>query len=100
RLLGGQRADHVAQPSRLGERGHLARDVDDGGRPLAHRPASAGPSAAISRRYWAASSGGVGLMWNPEPISKPATRVRWGMISRCQWVSSRSLSPTGEVWRP
>ena len=37
-----------------------------------------------SRRYLAASSGGVGLMKNPVPHSNPATRVSMGMISRCQ----------------
>ena len=39
----------------------------------------------VSRRNLAASSGGVGLMWNPVAHSKPATRVSLGMISMCQW---------------
>ncbi len=37
------------------------------------------------RRNSAASSGGTGLMWNPEPHSKPATWVSAGITSMCQW---------------
>src|SRR5262245_7292271 len=42
------------------------------------------------RRYLAASSGGVGLMKNPVPHSKPATLVSRGLISRGQWKRSRA----------
>ena len=33
-----------------------------------------------------------------DPSSKPATRVRCGMISMCQWKPSDSLSASGRVW--
>src|SRR5262245_10420268 len=57
-----------------------------------------GPSGTSPRRYSAASSGGVGLMKKPVPHSKPATRVNFGMISRCQWKWSRSGLRSGALW--
>ena len=48
------------------------------------------PGSSTSLRARAASSGAVGLMWNPLPHSKPATRVRRGRISMCQCQSHSS----------
>jgi hypothetical protein len=49
-----------------------------------HVPLGAARHGWISRKAAAASSGGTGLMKKPLPHSKPATRVSFGMISRCQ----------------
>ena len=83
-LLGGERAHDVRQAADLDERLQLAGNVDHAARGNRFG-AGRHRSAMISRRYCAASSGGVGLMKKPEPISKPATRVSLGMISMCQW---------------
>jgi hypothetical protein len=56
--------------------------------PDAIQPRLAAPrlyAIPASRKNFAASSGGVGLIWNPVAHSKPATRVSLGMISMCQW---------------
>ena len=42
------------------------------------------PFYMISLKYFAASSGGVGLMYSPDPHSNPACLVRRGIISICQ----------------
>ena len=49
------------------------------------RTACPDPQTLASRRTRAASSGDVGLMYNPVPHSKPATLVSRGISSRCQW---------------
>src|SRR5215510_13623108 len=41
-----------------------------------------------ARRASAAASGGTGLMKKPLPHSNPATRVSFGITSRCQWNDS------------
>jgi hypothetical protein len=49
------------------------------------RPEVSGAAAIQwSRKRAAASSGASGLMWHPEPHSKPADRVNRGKISICQ----------------
>src|SRR2546422_147246 len=48
-------------------------------------------------RASAASSGGTGLMKTPLPHSNPATRVSFGITSRCQWNDSSWASRNGAV---